>query len=171
LIVNELRIQTQSRTAHLGDVSISCRIGRAGAIPMRDGREGDAKTPLGEYVLRCGLYRADRLPAPPSPLTFRPIRESDGWCDAPEDPAYNRHIRLPYPASHERLWREDGVYDIILVISHNDSPPVPGLGSAVFLHIAQPDDRATLGCVAFAPDDMVKLLPELRGGMAVKITV
>jgi L,D-peptidoglycan transpeptidase YkuD (ErfK/YbiS/YcfS/YnhG family) len=41
----------------------------------------------------------------------------------------------------------------------------------VFLHIAQPDDRATLGCVAFAPDDIVKLLPELRGGMAVKITV
>ena len=131
------------------------------------GREGDAKTPLGDYHLRFGLYRADRLPAPQSPLTFRPLREDDGWCDASSDPAYNRFIRLPYDASHEKLWREDGAYDIILVISHNDSPPITGLGSAVFIHIAQADDRQTLGCVALTPDVMVKLMPHLKAGMAV----
>jgi L,D-peptidoglycan transpeptidase YkuD (ErfK/YbiS/YcfS/YnhG family) len=131
------------------------------------GREGDAKTPLGDYHLRFGLYRADRLPAPQSPLTFRPLREDDGWCDASSDPAYNRFIRLPYDASHEKLWREDGAYDIILVISHNDSPPITGLGSAVFIHIAQVDDRQTLGCIALTPDVMVKLMPHLKAGMAV----
>ena len=133
------------------------------------GREGDAKTPLGDYYLRFGLYRADRLPAPQSPLTFRPLREDDGWCDASSDPAYNRFIRLPYDASHEKLWREDGAYDIILVISHNDSPPIMGLGSAVFIHIAQADDRQTLGCVALTPDVMVKLMPHLKAGGVVSI--
>ena len=167
--MSDLLINAKNRTATLDGVCVPCRIGRAGYAHDAQGREGDAKTPLGEYVLRYGLYRADRLPPPPSPLTFRAIRENDGWCDAPDDPAYNRYIRLPYAASHERLWREDGAYDIILVISHNDSPPVPGLGSAVFLHIAQPDDRLTLGCIAFTPEAMVRLLPELRSGMAVRI--
>jgi len=110
---------------------------------MADGREGDAKTPLGEYHLRFGLYRADRLPRPRSPLTFRPLREEDGWCDAPNDPAYNRFIRLPYQSSHEKLWREDGAYDMILVMSHN--------------------------CIALAPEAMVKLLPKLESGLSVRI--
>lgn len=157
------------RQIRYGDLTLPCRIGTSGYTPVAQGREGDAKTPLGEYSLRFGLYRADRLPAPRSSLTFRPLRKDDGWCDAPNDPAYNRFIRRPYPASHEVLWREDGAYDIILVMSHNDSPPVAGLGSAVFLHIAQPDDRETLGCVALAPEDMVQLLPQLSPGQMIKI--
>lgn len=170
----QIIINTKTRRLTLGKLDLACRIGKAGAIPMAAGREGDAKTPLGAYHLRFGLYRADRLPQPPSPLIFRPLRETDGWCDAPEDPAYNRFIRLPYPAqskqiSHEKLWRVDGAYDIIFVMSHNDSPPVPGLGSAVFIHVAQPDDRNTLGCIALAPEEMVKLLPSLAMGMDVRV--
>lgn len=149
--------------------SYPCRIGRKGAVSYTKGREGDEKTPLGDYALRFGLYRADRLPKPRSPLTFRPLRENDGWCDASDDAAYNRFIRLPYPASHEKLWREDGAYDVILVMSHNDSPPEAGLGSAVFIHIAQFDDRETLGCVALAPEVMIKLLPHLKTGMAISV--
>lgn len=176
LMREQILINVAKRALFCGPLTLSCRIGKGGAIDMEQGREGDAKTPLGDYRLRFGLYRADRLPKPRSSLTFRPLRESDGWCDAPEDPAYNRLIRLPYPAaspvkqvSHEKLWREDGAYDIILVMSHNDSPPVPNLGSAVFLHVAQPDDRQTLGCVALAPEEMVRLLPVLKTGQAVKI--
>ncbi|MEP1229402.1 MAG: L,D-transpeptidase family protein [Litorimonas sp.] len=152
-----------------------CRIGRLGYIKAENGREGDGKTPLGEYKIRFGLYRPDRLPAPKSPLTFWPLQSDDGWCDNDNDPAYNRFIRTPYAASHETLWRQYGAYDIILVLSHNDSPPQidkngRGLGSAVFIHIAQPDDRQTLGCVAVTPDVMTKLLPHLHVGMGVKIS-
>lgn len=164
-----LNINTTTRRLHCGNLDLACRIGRKGSIPKIDGREGDAKTPLGEYRLRFGLYRADRLPAPRSKLTFRPLRHEDGWCDTPEDPAYNRFIRRPYAASHEKLWRDDGAYDIILVMSHNDSPPVPNLGSAVFIHVAQPDDRQTLGCIALAPEEMVKLLPVLEMDQTVRI--
>ena len=170
----QITINTSTKRLSVNRIGLPCRIGKAGAIPMAQGREGDAKTPLGEYHLRFGLYRADRLPSPnlywpSSDLTFRPLREDDGWCDAPHDPTYNRFIRLPYAASHERLWREDGAYDIILVMSHNDSPPEPNLGSAVFIHVAQPDDRKTLGCIALAPEDMVQLLPKLKMGMQVSI--
>lgn len=144
--------------------------GRAGTVPMIKGQEGDAKTPLGEYSLRFGFYRADRLPRPPSALTFHSIQPDDGWCDAPDDPAYNRFIQTPYPASHETLWREDGAYDVVLVMSHNDSPPKPGLGSAIFIHCRQPDHRPTLGCLALSPPDMWTLLPHLKTGLNVSIS-
>lgn len=162
-------VNTSARIIRFGGKTYPCRIGRKGAVSSAKGREGDEKTPLGEYVLRFGLYRADRLPAPKSTLTFWPLRKNDGWCDAASDPAYNRFVRLPYPESHEKLWREDGAYDVILVISHNDSPPVFGLGSAVFIHVAQFDDRATMGCVALEPEIMVKLLPHLKAGLEIKI--
>lgn len=165
----QIVINAHKRLLHCGKLTLPCRIGKAGAVPMAAGREGDAKTPLGDYVLRFGLYRGDRLPRPRSGLTFRPLRKEDGWCDAPNDPAYNRFIRLPYTTSAEALWREDGAYDIILVLNHNDDPPVPNLGSAVFIHVAQPDDRKTLGCIALAPEEMVKLLPHLKMGMGVNI--
>jgi len=171
-------VKAKDKTLSYNGKNLPCRIGKAGYTPENSGREGDAKTPLGHYSLRFGLYRADRLSVPQKqnryiaavkPLIFRPLRPNDGWCDDPEDPAYNRFIRTPYPARHERLWREDGAYDIVLIMSHNDSPPKPGLGSAVFIHIAQPDDRDTLGCIALTPEDMVQLLPHLSTGMGLHI--
>ena len=162
-------MNTSTRTVQFNGRSYPCRIGRKGAVAFDKGREGDERTPLGDYSLRFGLYRADRLPRPKSDLTFRPLREDDGWCDASDDPAYNRFIRLPYAASHEKLWREDGAYDMILVMNHNDSPPEAGLGSAVFIHVVHHDDRNTLGCIALAPEVMVQLLPQLKTGIAVSI--
>ena len=170
----QIVINTKTRRLSCGELDLPCRIGKAGSVPMAQGREGDAMTPRGEYHVRFGLYRAGRLPSPKlywpqTDLTFRPLREDDGWCDAPKDPAYNRFIRLPSPISHEKLWRDDGAYDVIIVMSHNDSPPVPNLGSAVFIHVAQPDDRNTLGCVALAPEEMTQLLPRLKMGMQVRV--
>lgn len=172
-IQSGLRINCSQSLAVIGKLTLPCRIGRAGFVSEKDGCEGDEKTPLGVYSLRWGFYRADRLPRPKvnpdNPLTWRALNREDGWCDAENHPAYNRFIKLPSRASHETLWREDGAYDIILVISHNDSPPIHGAGSAVFIHIAQADDRKTLGCIAFAPEDMVKLLPKLTPDMVIDI--
>lgn len=162
-------VNAKSKNISFRSYSWPCRVGKGGFVPQDEGREGDHKTPLGSYRLRFGLYRADRLPPPKSALNFRPLRQDDGWCDAESHPAYNRFIRRPFAASHEALWRDDGAYDIILVMSHNDDPPKPGLGSAVFLHIAQADDRETLGCIALAPENMVRLLPHLFTGQVVTI--
>ncbi len=168
-------VKTKAKTLYFNGLVLPCHIGRRGGVAARHGREGDEKTPLGAYKLRFGLYRADRLPRPglnknlQNPLNFRALRPDDGWCDAPEHPAYNRFIRTPFNASHEILWREDCAYDILLVMDHNDSPPSKGLGSAVFIHIAQIDGRDTLGCVALAPEHMVRLLPFLQKGTIVDI--
>ena len=164
-----LIIDTSIESLQFKSMKFPCRIGKKGALDWNKGREGDQKTPIGAYHVRFGLYRADRLPPPKSKLTFRPLRPDDGWCDSPHDKAYNRFIRLPYFSSHEKLWREDGAYDLIIVMSHNDSPPQPGLGSAVFIHVSQPDDRKTMGCVALEPEVIINLLPSLYSGMHVKI--
>ncbi len=142
--------------ATFGDRDWPCAIGAGGVTG--DKREGDGATPLGCFVLRRVLYRPDRLARPETALPVAPIGAEDGWCDDPDDPAYNEQVSLPYGASHERLWREDGIYDVIVVLGHNDAPPVEGQGSAVFLHVAKPDYAPTLGCVALALGNLLSVL-------------
>jgi len=138
-----------------------CALGRGGV--RLDKREGDGATPVGRFPLRRLLWRADRLARPQTVLPLAPIAAEDGWCDDPADPAYNRPVRLPYDASHERLWRADGLYDVIGILGHNDAPVVPGAGSAVFLHVAPPDGGPTAGCVALALPDLLALLAACDG--------
>ena len=95
---------------------------------------------------------------PQTGLPVSAISPNDGWCDAPNDAAYNQAVSLPYTASAESLWRDDNVYDLIVVLGHNDSPVVPGCGSAIFIHVAQPDYAATEGCVALALEDLLEVL-------------
>jgi L,D-peptidoglycan transpeptidase YkuD (ErfK/YbiS/YcfS/YnhG family) len=126
---------------------VACALGRAGVAV--DKREGDGCTPAGSFALRRLLWRADRLgPAPESGLPNAQIMIDDGWCDAPGDSHYNRPVKLPYPASAEAMFRDDHLYDVVVILGHNDRPVVPGAGSAVFLHIAPPDGGPTAGCVA-----------------------
>ncbi|WP_426954503.1 L,D-transpeptidase family protein [Muricoccus radiodurans] len=146
---------------HLGRQSWRCAIGRGGV--RADKREGDGGTPAGLMPLRRVLYRADRGPAPACAVPVEPISPSDGWCDDPADPAYNRPVRLPYAASHEEMWRHDGLYDIVGVLGWNDAPVVRGRGSAIFLHLARPDYAPTAGCLALA-------LPDLRAALAAGLT-
>jgi len=139
-----------------------CALGRAGIVPAEAKREGDGATPAAVLPLRRLLFRADRLPRPTAAVPLEPIAPDDGWCDDPGDPAYNRMVRLPHPARHERLWREDGLYDLVGVLGWNDSPPVPGRGSAIFLHVASPGLGPTEGCIALALPDLLAVLPGLR---------
>jgi L,D-peptidoglycan transpeptidase YkuD (ErfK/YbiS/YcfS/YnhG family) len=137
-----------------------CAVGRAGIAEKT--REGDGVTPAGAWPLRNVLYRADRMPRPETELPTAPIEPGQAWCDVPDDPQYNRLVRLPYASLDERLWREDALYDLIAVVGFNDAPVVPGKGSAIFLHLARPDYGATEGCVALSRDDLIEALGQLR---------
>jgi L,D-peptidoglycan transpeptidase YkuD (ErfK/YbiS/YcfS/YnhG family) len=121
-------------------------------------REGDGATPIGVFSLRNLLYRADRMARPRTGLAVSIIDPRSGWSDDPRDALYNRPVTLPHPYGHERLWREDGVYDLIVPLGYNDNPPVPGWGSAIFLHCARPDYSPTEGCVAIAFSDLLTIL-------------
>ncbi len=151
--------------ATYGDKSWRCAVGRSGIGPKL--AEGDNVSPLGCWPIRRIFYRADRLAAPPSTaIDCIAIASHDGWCDAPDHPAYNTLVRLPFPASHEEMWRQDALYDIVVVLGQNDDPVLPGKGSAIFLHVASPNYGPTAGCAALAQDDLLALLtmigPETR---------
>ncbi len=149
---------------YLGAKTVRCALGRGGICVATVKREGDGKTPAGVWPLRRLLWRADRVILPKTALPCQPIHISDGWCDAPLDPLYNQPVEIPYGGSAESLWREDNVYDLVVVVGYNDDPVVPGAGSAIFLHLAQPDYIATKGCVALAYEHMITFLGLAKPG-------
>lgn len=154
----------------LNGTVLRCAIGKAGAISAAEKREGDGKSPAGVWRMREVWYRPDvYTQGPTTALPVRATRREDGWCDAPGDPNYNRPVRLPYPASAERMWRDDAVYDLVVILGHNDDPPVPGMGSAIFMHLAREGYPGTEGCVALARADLEAVLAVAKPGDAVEI--
>jgi L,D-peptidoglycan transpeptidase YkuD (ErfK/YbiS/YcfS/YnhG family) len=142
--------------------------GRSGVTS--DKREGDGASPAGAYPLLRAFYRPDRVVPPPATgLPLAALHPDDGWVDDPGDRQYNRLVRLPYPAHHEEMWRDDGLYDLVVVIGYNLEPIVPGRGSAIFLHCASADFAPTAGCIAVARDVLLGLMPRLGPGSRITI--
>jgi L,D-peptidoglycan transpeptidase YkuD (ErfK/YbiS/YcfS/YnhG family) len=150
-----------------GGRAFRCALGRGGIV--LDKAEGDGGTPAGAYPLRRLLYRADRLGRPATGLPVEPLAAGQGWCDDPAHPDYNRQVRLPFSAGHEDLWRDDALYDVIVILGHNDDPPTPGKGSAIFMHVARPDYGPTEGCVALALPDLLEILAACGSGDTIRI--
>ena len=162
-----IQVDSASGRLQFGTLDIACTLGRSGVCAAADKREGDGCTPLGEWPLRGVLLRPGKIDPAAIQLPWRWVREGDGWSDDPADPAYNRPVHLPRTFSTESLLREDDAYDVIVILGHNDAPPVPGQGSAIFLHLSE--GRPTAGCIAIDRGDMLKLLPMLAPGDTVEI--
>ncbi len=140
-----------------GTLIAPCALGRGGVVVHK--REGDGGSPLGQFALRRVWWRVDRAPFPRCAVPARRTRKGDGWCDAPAHPRYNRPVQLPFGASHETMWRDDHLYDMVVEIGWNDVPARRGRGSAIFLHLARPGYTPTEGCVAVSRVTMLRLLP------------
>ncbi|MGF7158578.1 L,D-peptidoglycan transpeptidase YkuD (ErfK/YbiS/YcfS/YnhG family) [Rhodoligotrophos appendicifer] len=151
-----VRPRESRASLQVGTATFPCAIGRSGI--RRRKREGDGATPIGSWPIRRVLYRADKLSLPATGLENWAIDRHDGWCDAPADRRYNLPVRLPYGASTESLWRDDDLYDVVVVLGQNDDPVIPGLGSAIFMHVARPDYGPTEGCVALKREDLLQVL-------------
>ncbi len=131
---------------------IPCAVGRGGI--RADKREGDGATPAGVWRVESGYYRADRMVPPDTVIPLKASGPRDGWSDDPGDGGYNGPVPLPHPWSHERMRRGDTLYDLVLVLNHNRHPPVPGEGSAIFMHCWRAPRYPTAGCLAFMPPDL-----------------
>ncbi|GJD28916.1 hypothetical protein PMNALOAF_0148 [Methylobacterium adhaesivum] len=143
-----------------GSTVMPCALGRAGMVQRKC--EGDGGSPRGSFRLRGGAYRPDVFAVrPPTALPMRPTRPSDGWCDASGDRRYNRPVTLPCAVSTERMWRDDGLYDLVIDLDYNRGPIRPRLGSAIFFHCARPGYTPTEGCVALKRADLARLLRRL----------
>ena len=153
----------------LGSLAIPCALGRSGIRPIK--LEGDGATPVGRHRVLYALLRGDRpLAAVRTAMPMRRIRRNDGWCDDPADASYNRPVRLPHRARAETMWRDDRLYDAVIVLDYNMTCRVRGRGSAVFWHVAKPGLAPTEGCIALAPPDMRRVMPFLRRGRTVVVS-
>jgi L,D-peptidoglycan transpeptidase YkuD (ErfK/YbiS/YcfS/YnhG family) len=167
-----LRVLTLSAAATRGTLTfgalrLPCAIGRAGRRALK--REGDGATPMGLFTVCQVLYRPDRVSRPRTSLPVQAVRRSDGWCDDARDGNYNRKVRLPYGASAETLWRDDHMYDVVVILDHNRRPRTKGRGSAIFMHIARPGYAPTAGCIALSFDGLSRLLGLLGRATAVYV--
>ena len=171
-IVTDIHIRAISMRAAKGVMAVGalrfpCVIGRSGRTHIK--KEGDGATPVGQWRLLQMMYRRDRALPPRSRLPARATKNYDGWCDQAGDRNYNRLVRLPYPAGHEEMRRTDGLYDVVVILSHNQRPRAQGRGSAVFLHLTSPVGNPTAGCVALSRRDMATVLS--RCGTSTRLVV
>ena len=142
-----------------GPLRLPCALGPAGVV--RDKREGDGGTPAGRFRLLWGYFRPDRPRPAAGGVPLRPLRRDSGWCEDPASRNYNRPVRAPSRDATDRMWREDGLYDLVFVLDQNFTRRAKGRGSAVFFHHARPDLSPTAGCVAISPAAMRRLAPSL----------
>jgi L,D-peptidoglycan transpeptidase YkuD (ErfK/YbiS/YcfS/YnhG family) len=170
IVVHSLNRKAARGWLTLGAMRFPCALGRSGRLHRK--AEGDGATPIGTWRLRAARYRADHGPRPRighSRLSVRPVQPDEGWCDARGDRNYNRAVRRPYPASSETLWRDDRLYDLIVVLDHNERPRVQGGGSAIFMHVARPGYTPTEGCVALRIEHLRRVLAAIRTGSRLRI--
>lgn len=138
-----------------------CALGKSGF--SKDPREGDNATPVGSFLMRKVFYRPDKFErAPVTVLPVIALTPADGWSDDVSLPDYNTFVKLPYVGSHEELWRTDDVYDLIIPLGFNDDPPISGVGSAIFMHVARENYTPTRGCIALSRGDLLEILAKVE---------
>ena len=145
----------------------NCVIGKNGI--SSDKVEGDWKTPVGIFNIQKVFFRKDRLPDLDSDFEMIPLEKKMAWCDDAKSSFYNRLVALPFNGSHEVLWREDELYDIIVVLDYNTHPVVFNKGSAIFIHVTRPDMEYTKGCIALPRKNLISLLTMIKKGDMVDI--
>jgi L,D-peptidoglycan transpeptidase YkuD (ErfK/YbiS/YcfS/YnhG family) len=133
-----------------------CALGKAGIGKKKI--EGDNITPKGNFRILKVYYRKDRIKKIHTKFKLIKIKKNMGWCSDPTSKNYNQQIKLPTRFKHEKLYRKDSLYDIILFINYNINPIVKNKGSAIFIHIAKKNYKPTAGCIALKKEDLIKLL-------------
>lgn len=150
-----------------GNKALPCALGLNGITNNK--KEGDLSTPFGTFCFNKIYYREDKLGKLNFKIESSILRETDGWCDDPMSRLYNQYIEFPFDKSAERLYREDDIYDIICVLNYNTSPIIPGLGSAIFLHVAKPDFKGTEGCIAIEKNSLIEIALNLTNNSKIFI--
>ena len=137
------------------DFIFRCAVGKKGISSKK--REGDFCTPRGSFNLGTVYYRSDRIRNIKTKLKLIKIKKNMGWCNDPRSKKYNSLVKIRDKFKHEKLYRKDNKYDIVVVIGYNFKKPIPFNGSAIFLHLTK-NYKGTAGCVALNKNDLLILL-------------
>ena len=146
---------------------VKCSVGKRGIGYKK--KEGDLLTPIGKYKIKYVLYRKDRVKKIKTKLKKIIIKKNMGWCDDVRSNNYNKLIKLPFNYSHEKLYKKENIYDIILVLNYNMSPIIKNKGSAIFIHVSKRNYKKTEGCIALKKIHLIKVLKELKNNTSIKI--
>ena len=146
---------------------VKCALGKRGIGNKK--KEGDLITPKGVFKIKYVLYRKDRVKKIKTKLKKIIIKKNMGWCNDNESNKYNKLIRLPSSYSHEKLYKKENIYDIILVLNYNMNPIIKNKGSAIFIHVSKKNYKGTEGCVALKKIHLIKVLRGLKKNTAVRI--
>ena len=153
-------IKLKKNILYVGNYKLRCAIGKRGITDNK--KEGDLKTPKGNFVFKSIFYREDRLSNLKCSIKKNIIKKSMGWCHDSSSKFYNKLIKFPFKKGAERLWLRQKIYNIILVINYNMKPIVKNKGSAIFLHIANKNYSPTKGCIAVSEKDILFLIGKVN---------
>ena len=154
-----MNIILKNKFLYFENYKLQCSIGKSGISSKK--REGDNKTPRGNFKFKYILYRKDRISNLRTILEKKIIKKNMGWCDDPKSKYYNQLIKFPFKCSAEKLWLKKNVYDIIVIIDYNLSPIIKNKGSAIFLHITK-KYKETEGCVAINFRNMKLIISKIN---------
>jgi L,D-peptidoglycan transpeptidase YkuD (ErfK/YbiS/YcfS/YnhG family) len=149
------------------NLKFKCSLGKAGIRKKR--KEGDNITPRGKYKIVTIYYRSDRIKKISSKLKLIKIKKNMGWCDDPNNKNYNQLIKIPSKYSYERLFRNENIYDLIIVLNYNMNPVIKNKGSAIFIHIAKKRFQPTEGCIAISKKNLLYLIRNISKNTKIKI--
>jgi len=163
-----MHILIKNKYLFFNNYRIKCAVGKRGIGNKK--KEGDFITPIGLFKIKFLFYRDDRVKKIKTTLKKLAITKKLGWCDDLNSKKYNKLIKLPFKHSHEKLYRKDNIYDIILVLNYNMNPVKKNKGSAIFIHVAKKNYENTKGCVAVKKNELIKIIKNLTKNSKVKIT-
>ena len=144
-----------------------CSLGKGGI--KKKIKEGDNITPKGIFKITKIYYRSDKIKKVRTKVNTVIIKKNMGWCDDPRSILYNKQIKLPTKFSHEKLYRDDNVYDLVLVLNYNTKPIIKNKGSAIFVHVAKNSYKKTKGCIALKKQDLIQLAKNIKKNTRIEI--
>jgi len=153
-------------TLQVDDFYFKCCIGQNGLTTTKV--EGDNKTPIGLYALGPLYYRKEKFTRLSTKLKKIQIKKNMGWCDDVNSKLYNKPIKTNTQFRHEKLYRNDRKYDLLIPIKYNFIKPKINKGSAIFLHLTN-NYKKTKGCIAIKEKDMLILLRLINKKTKIKI--
>ena len=153
-------------TLNIDEFSLKCCIGKNGIKTKKI--EGDFTTPKGTFLLKKIYYRSDRIKKIKTVLPKVQIKKNMGWCNDPKHKQYNSLIKTNKKIKHEKLFRRDRKYDLLIVIDYNLNKTIPFKGSAIFIHLTK-NYKPTAGCIALSKNDMIVLLKIINKKTRIRI--
>ena len=154
-------------TLKIDEFYFKCCIGKKGLTKKKI--EGDLKTPTGTFKIGKLYYRKDRLSSPNSNLSKVPITKNMGWCDDIKNKKnYNKLIKVQKKIKHEKLYRDDFKYNLMIPIEYNTKKRILGKGSCIFLHLTK-NYNPTKGCIALKESDFLVMLKLIDKKTKIKI--